>query len=142
MDVEAKIAFASRNIEIEAAIAEVQVPRWAEGIVDGPEHLPIRMRADPETANIAIGSEPEAIAKLAVITPADKRVGPAAGAVHRAPLKQPRVQGQVRGEPPGAKSEPAIGKLHRVLEKAVEGDPGARIRLQRGVAALKRCRAS
>jgi hypothetical protein len=28
MDVEAKTAFASRNIEIEAAIAEVQVPRW------------------------------------------------------------------------------------------------------------------
>jgi hypothetical protein len=28
MDVEAKPAFASRNIEIEAAVAEVEVPRW------------------------------------------------------------------------------------------------------------------
>src|SRR5215469_11319682 len=38
MDVEAKPAFASGNIEIEAAIAEVQVPRLAEGIVDSAEH--------------------------------------------------------------------------------------------------------
>ena len=62
MDVEAKPAFASGNIEVEAAIAEVQVPRWAEGIVDRAEHLPIDMRADPKTADIAIGGEPEAIA--------------------------------------------------------------------------------
>ena len=34
MDVEANTAFASRNIEIEATIAEVQVPGRAEGIVD------------------------------------------------------------------------------------------------------------
>ena len=65
------------------------------------------------------------------------RVGPAAGAVHRYPLKQPRVQGQVRRESPGSKAETGIGKLHWILEKAVEGDPGARIRLQRGIAALK-----
>ena len=78
MDVEAKIAFASRNIEIEAAIAEVQVPQWVEGIVDGAEHLPIGMRADPKAADIAIGGETPAIAEIAVIAPADKRVGPAA----------------------------------------------------------------
>src|SRR6516164_10296995 len=57
MDVEAKPAFASRNIEIEAAIAEVQIPRLAEGIVDSAEHLPIDMRADPKTADIAIAGE-------------------------------------------------------------------------------------
>ena len=78
MDVEAKPAFASRDIEIEAAVAEVQVPRRVEGIVDGAEHLPIGMRADPKPANIAIGSEPKAIAKLAVIASADQRIGPAA----------------------------------------------------------------
>jgi hypothetical protein len=33
MNVEAKPAFASRNIEIEAAVAEVQVPRWVESMV-------------------------------------------------------------------------------------------------------------
>src|SRR5262249_27573264 len=83
MNVEAKPAFASGNIEIEAAVAEVQVPRWAEGIVDRPEHLPIDMRADAETADIAISGEPEAIAEVAVIAPADQRVGPAGGAVYR-----------------------------------------------------------
>src|ERR1700746_606676 len=105
MDVEAHPAFASRNIQIQAEIAELQVPRWVEGIVDGAEHLPIAMRADPKAADIAIGSEPEAIAKLAVITSAAERAGPAGGAVHGDPLKQPRVQTQVRGEPPGAKAE-------------------------------------
>jgi len=98
MNVEAKPAFASGNIEIEAAVAEVQVPRWAEGIVDRPEHLPIDMRADAETADIAISGEPEAIAEVAVIAPADQRVGPAGGAVYRYSLQQSRVQGQIRRE--------------------------------------------
>jgi len=34
VDIEAKRALASGNTEIEAAIAEVQVPGWAEGIID------------------------------------------------------------------------------------------------------------
>jgi len=59
MDIEAKPAFASRNIEIEAAVTEVQVPRWVEGIIDGPENLPIGMRADPKAADIAIAVRPQ-----------------------------------------------------------------------------------
>ena len=83
MDVEAKPAFASGNIEIEAAIAEVQVPRWVEGVVDRAEDLPIGMRADPKAADIAIGSQPEAVVELAVIARADQRIGPAGAAGSR-----------------------------------------------------------
>jgi hypothetical protein len=85
MDLEAKPAFASSNIEIEATVAEVQVPRWVEGIVNGAEHLPIAMRADPKAADIAIGCQPEPVAELAVVLPADLRIRPARGAVHRCP---------------------------------------------------------
>src|SRR5689334_17682402 len=73
MDVKAKPAFASSNIEIEATVAEVQIPRWAEGVVDGTERLPVSMGADSETADIAIGGEPEAVAEVAVIARADQR---------------------------------------------------------------------
>jgi hypothetical protein len=52
MDVEAKPAVASRNIEIEAAIAEVQVPRWTERVIDRAEDLPIGMRADPKMRSV------------------------------------------------------------------------------------------
>src|SRR4029077_5568322 len=90
MDVEAKPAFASSNIEIEATVAEVQVPRWVEGIVDGAEHLPIGMGADPKAADIGIGGETPAIAEIAVIAGADQRVGPAAAGVHAHTAKQTR----------------------------------------------------
>src|SRR5215468_3827959 len=116
MDVEAKPAFASRNVEIEAAVAEVQVPRLVEGIVDGAHDLPIDMCADSKAADIAIARETPAVAELAVIAPAG---------VHRCPLKQPWVEAQVRRKSPGTKAEPGIGELHRVLEEAVKRDPGA-----------------
>src|SRR5215469_14168893 len=73
MHVETKTASASRNIEIEAAIAEVQVPRWIEGVIDRAEDLPIGMRADPKAADIAIGRQPEAVAEVAMIARADQR---------------------------------------------------------------------
>jgi hypothetical protein len=96
------------------------------------------MRAYPETADIAIGCQPEPVAELAVISLADQRIRPARGAVHRCPLKQPGVEAQVRRKPPRAKAEPGIGELHWVLEETVKRDPGARIRLQLGIAALKK----
>jgi hypothetical protein len=79
MNVEAKPAFASGNIEIEAAVAEVQVPGRAEGIVDSAEHLPIGMRAHAKAAEIAIRCQGEAVTELAVIPRADQWIGPAAG---------------------------------------------------------------
>src|SRR5205085_8985068 len=71
VDIEPKPAFASGNIEIEAAITEVQVPRWVEGIVDRAQDLPVGMRADPKAADIAIGGETPAIAEFSVIAGAD-----------------------------------------------------------------------
>jgi hypothetical protein len=53
MDVEANTAFASRNIEIEATIAEVQVPGRAEGIVDRAQTLPVGMGADDPKAAVS-----------------------------------------------------------------------------------------
>src|SRR4029077_1093073 len=137
MDVEAKPAFASRNIEIEAAVAEVQVPRWVEGIVDGAEHLPIGVGADPKAADIAIGGETPAIAEIAVIARADQRVGPGAAGVHAHTAKQTRVELHPRRKSPSTEAKTGIAELHRVLEKAVESDPGAGIRPQSSVAAIK-----
>ena len=137
VDGEAKPAFASRNIEIETAVAEVQVPRWAEGIVDGAEHLPIAMRADPKAADTAVGCQPEPIAELAVIAPADQRVGPAAAGFTLTPGSRPGLSATLDEKPPRAKAKPGIGELHWVLEEAVKRDPGAGIRLQRSVAAIK-----
>jgi hypothetical protein len=119
VDVEAKPAFTSRNIEIEAAIAEVQVPRRAEGIIDRAEHLPIGMRADPKAANIAIRGQTPAVAEVPVITRTDQRIGPATGGRYRCCRQESRVQAQVRREPPGAEPEAGIDKLHRVLEETV-----------------------
>src|SRR6516164_1370938 len=134
MDVEAKPAFASGNIEIEAAIAEMQVPRRIEGIIDRAEHLPIGMSAAAMAAEIAIGSQPEAIAEVAVIAPGDQWIGPASGAAHAYPWKQTRIEPQIGLEPPGAKPGADIGKLHRVLENAPEDIPRGHIHVQLGVA--------
>jgi hypothetical protein len=81
MDVEPQVATAGLVIEIEAAIAEVQVPGWVKGVVNHTDDLPIDMGADPETADIAVGGQSEAVAEIPVIAPADQRVGPAIGAV-------------------------------------------------------------
>ena len=72
-----------------------------------------------------------------MISPADQRVGPAAAGVHAHTGKQTRVELHPRRKSPSAKAKTGIGELHRVLEKAVESDPGAGIRLQRSVAAIK-----
>src|SRR6516162_2018634 len=135
VDIETKRAFASGNTEIEAAIAEVQVPGWAEGIIDRAEDLPIGMGPDPKAADIAIGGQPEAVAKLAVIAPADQRIRPAGAALRGGPSEQAGSELHSGGEPPGAKTDAGIGELHRVLDHPVEGDPGARIRSQLGIAA-------
>src|SRR5690242_8760971 len=136
MDVEAKPALASGDIEIEAPIAQVQVPRWVEDIVDCAEHLPIGMRADAKAADIPIGREPEAVAEFAVIARADQRIGPAGAAGRGGPSEQAGIELHSGGEPPSAKAEAGIGELHRVFEHSPEGDPGARIRVQLSVAAL------
>src|SRR5262249_23540006 len=141
VDIETKRAFASGNTEIEAAIAEVQVPGWAEGIIDRAEDLPIGMGPDPKAADIAIGGQPEAVAKLARIAPAalsapaDQRIRPAGAALRGGPSEQAGSELHSGGEPPGAKTDAGIGELHRVLDHTVEGDPGARIRSQFGIAA-------
>ena len=71
MDVEAKPTFASGNIEIEVAIAEVQAPRWVEGVVDRAQRPANRLRADPKAADIAIGRQSEAVAEVsACLAPA------------------------------------------------------------------------
>jgi hypothetical protein len=137
MDVEAQIAAAGLVIEIEAAIPEMQVQPRAGGIIDGADELPVDMGANPETAEITVGGQAEAVAKVAVITPAEQRIGPAGGAVYRCCGKEPAVQVYVHREPPGAKPNSGIHELHRVLELAVENHPGAGIRPHLGIAALK-----
>src|SRR6516225_2984014 len=136
MDVEAKPAFASRDTEIEAAITEMEVPGWAKCIVDGADHLPIGMGSDAKAADIAIGTEPEAVAEVAVIAAADQRIGPAGAAADAYPRQQTGIEPQIGLEPPGAKPGADIGELHRVLEHAPEDDPRAHICVQLGVAAL------
>src|SRR5215469_11954299 len=136
MDVEAKLAFASRNVEIEAAVAEVQVPRLVEGVVNRPEDLPIDMRADPEAADIAISGQPETVAEVAVIARTDQRIGPATAGVHAHTGKQTRVERYSRRKSPSAEPKAGIGKLQRVLDHAVESHPRAGIHPQRGIAAL------
>src|SRR6516164_6939735 len=115
MDVEAKPALASRNIEIQAAVAEVQVPRRAERIIDSAEHLPIGMRAHPKAAEIAVCCQSETVTELAVIARADQRIGPAAAGVHARAGKQTRVEPYPRGKPPGTEAEAGVGELHRVF---------------------------
>jgi len=138
MHVKAKPAFASGNTEIEAAIAEMQVPRWVEGVIDRAEHLPIGMRAAAMATEIAIGGQPEAIAEVAVIAAADQRIGPASGGAHAYPWKQTGIEPNIGLEPPGAKPGADIGKLHRVLENAPEDDSRAHIHVQLGVATLEK----
>jgi hypothetical protein len=138
MDVEPKPVFASRDIEIEAAVAEMQVPRWIKGVVDRPEHLPIGVRADAKAADIAVAGETLTIAEIAVITRADQRIGPAAAGRHRHTRKQTRVERHPRRKSPSTKAKAGIRELYRVFEEAVERDSGALIRLQRGVATLKK----
>ena len=68
MDVEAQIfAAAGLVIEVEAAVAEVQVEPWVGGIVDRADDLPIDMGTDPKTADIPVGSQTETVAEVAVI---------------------------------------------------------------------------
>jgi hypothetical protein len=56
MDVETDIEAAARRvIEVEAAIAEMEVDPRFHGIVDGTHHLPVAMGADAKAADIAIG---------------------------------------------------------------------------------------
>jgi hypothetical protein len=64
-------------IEVEAAIAEVQVPRWIKGVVDRADDLPIDMSADPKPADSPVGGQPKAVAELPVIASAEQRIGPA-----------------------------------------------------------------
>src|SRR5215469_3350859 len=136
MHVKAKPALASGNIDIEAAIAEMQVPGRIEGIIDRAEHLPIGMRATAMAAEIAIGGQPEAIAELAVIAPGDQRIGPAAGGAHAYPWKETRIEPNIGLESPGAKPRADIGELHRVLENAPEDVPRGHIYVQLGGATL------
>jgi hypothetical protein len=56
MDVEPHIA-ERRVVEIQAAVAEAQ--RRPGRLVERADHLPIGMRADVETAEIAIGVSPK-----------------------------------------------------------------------------------
>jgi hypothetical protein len=61
MDIEAQIsAAAGLVIEVEAAIAEVQVPRWIKGVVDRADDLPIDMSADPKAADVPVGGQTKA----------------------------------------------------------------------------------
>src|SRR5215471_7162140 len=92
MHIETKAAFASRNIEIEAAVAEVQVRRWTERVVDGAEDLPISMRADPKAADITIRRQREAVAEVTVIARADQRVGPDGAAARGRPSEQAGIE--------------------------------------------------
>src|SRR5215831_12365415 len=136
MDVEAKPAFASGDVEIEATVAEVQVPRRAEGVVDRAHDLPIGMRTDAKAAEIAIGGQREAVAEVAVIARADQRVRPAAAGRHAHSGKQTGIERDTGGESPGAEPEASIGELYRVFEHAPERDPGALIGAQLGSTAL------
>src|SRR5215472_2540839 len=115
MDVEAEPALASGNVEIEAAIAELDVQPWFGEVVDRAEHLPIDMGADPEAAEIAIRSQTEAVAEVPVIARGDQRIRPAAAGGHAHTGKQTRVERHPRRKSPGAKAEAGIGELQRVF---------------------------
>src|ERR1700738_5517606 len=71
MDVEAQIAVARRIVKVEAAIAQVKVDPRVEGVVDRADHLPVGMRAEVETADIAIGAQAEPVAEIEMIASAD-----------------------------------------------------------------------
>src|SRR6266850_191427 len=71
IDIEAQIsAAAGLVIEVEAAIAEVQVEPWVGGIIDRADDLPIDMSADPKPADIPVGGQTKAVAVFPVIAPA------------------------------------------------------------------------
>ena len=74
MDVEAQIAVAVRIVKVEAAIAHVKVDPRVEGVVDRADYLPIGMRAEVETTDVAIGAEAEPVAEIEVVSSADQRV--------------------------------------------------------------------
>src|SRR5271155_3594210 len=103
-----------RVIEVEAAVAEAQCRPGLPGIVDGADDLPIRMRADAEAADIAIGRQPEHIAEIVVIAGRDQRIGPLGRAQDTRRREDPAVQRYVGGESPGAETDAGIERLTRL----------------------------
>src|SRR5882724_5906503 len=81
MDIEAQIsAAAGLVIEVEAAIAEVQVEPGVGGIIDRADDLPVDMGTDPKTADIHVGSQTKAVAELSVVAPAEPGSSPPSAA--------------------------------------------------------------
>jgi hypothetical protein len=73
VDVKAQIAVTRIIVEIEAAITCTKVDPRVESIVDRADDLPVDVRADSETADIAVGSKAEPVAKVVVVATADQR---------------------------------------------------------------------
>jgi hypothetical protein len=67
MHIEAKPAFAPRNVEIETTVAQVQVPRRAEGIVDRAQDLPVLSEGEPGLLGAMIGRAEAQVIRLALI---------------------------------------------------------------------------
>ena len=98
-------ATARRVVEVHAAVAEMQVDRRLHGVVDGARHLPVAVGANAKAADIAIGGQTEPVVAIVMVALADQRIDPSGLASGTRSRKDPRVQGQVRGEGPGAKAD-------------------------------------
>src|SRR5262245_33639682 len=84
-------------VDIQVAVAGLQRDRFIDLVLKGAEQLPIEVGADPETADITLGAESEAAAKLDPAGHADERIDPGlAGAAlangKRTGQRQVRVQ--------------------------------------------------
>src|ERR1700751_432163 len=104
VDVKAQIAVICRIVKVEAAIPQMKVDRRVDGVVDRADQLPVGMRADAETAEIAIGAQAEAIIEIVVIASGEQRIAPAAGATYVLTRKLTGVQLQIRSKSPSAEA--------------------------------------
>jgi hypothetical protein len=137
VNVESQIAAARLIIEVEAAVAELQLQPRVGGVFGRADDLPIAMRADPEPADIAIGRQAEAVAEIVVVASAQQRITPARTAVDALAGKETGVQRQIGREAPSAEPEAEIGELGRLVERAIEHEPGAHVGRQVRMAPLK-----
>src|SRR3984893_1154437 len=137
MDVEAQIAVARRIVKVEAAITQVEVDPRVERVVERADHLPVGMRAEVETADIAIGAQAKPVAEIKVISADDQRVAPAGSLVDALTGKQTGVQLQIRSKSPSAEAGTKIRELGRRFEDAVQQQRGPRIGLQLRLATLE-----
>src|SRR5438128_5695729 len=98
----------------------MKVQPWGGDVVDRADQLPIAMRADAKAADIAIGSQAEAVGEIQMIAPAEERIAPAGRAIDARSGVYPGVQGQVRRKSPRTKAAAQVRILGRCSVEEVE----------------------